>query len=161
MLRLIRAPFDHRIPGCFLRLLLQSRGNPRSASGGSPYSNESGRDSRTSFKLSLRDLVIMMADRGISVTHTPYHDPAVGAALPARIRRALRGATLGPSVERGGWARPLLRFTDSGSPCTSKWIVPRVASECQTIPLLSSQHTIFSVRTLQLPTCLQGQTSEV
>jgi hypothetical protein len=40
----------------------------------------------TSFKLSLRDLVIMMADRGISLTH---NDSALGPALPARIREAL------------------------------------------------------------------------
>src|SRR5450432_1486193 len=41
----------------------------------------------TSFKLSLRDLVIMMADRGISVTHTTISP--VGPALPSRIRKAL------------------------------------------------------------------------
>src|ERR1700693_4272927 len=41
----------------------------------------------TSFKLSLRDLVIMMADRGISVTHTT--NSPVGPALPSRIRKAL------------------------------------------------------------------------
>src|SRR5215813_11511585 len=35
----------------------------------------------TSFKLSLRGLVIMMADRAISVTHTTI--PAVGSALSA------------------------------------------------------------------------------
>src|SRR5437868_11890075 len=40
----------------------------------------------TSFKLSLRDLVIMMADRGISVTH---NDSSVGSALPAGVREAL------------------------------------------------------------------------
>ena len=38
----------------------------------------------TSFKLSLRDLVIMMPDRGISVTH---NDPAVGATLPSRFEK--------------------------------------------------------------------------
>jgi len=41
----------------------------------------------TSFKLSLRDLVIMMADRAISVTHTTILP--VGAALRSRIRKAL------------------------------------------------------------------------
>ena len=41
----------------------------------------------TSFKLSLRDLVIMMADRGISVTHTTIL--RMGSALPSRIRKAL------------------------------------------------------------------------
>ena len=40
----------------------------------------------TSFKLSLRDLVIMMADRGISVTHTTI---LRCPALPSRIRKAL------------------------------------------------------------------------
>jgi asparagine synthetase B (glutamine-hydrolysing) len=41
----------------------------------------------TSFKLSLRDLVIMMWDRGIRVPHT--NDPTVGSALPSRIRKAV------------------------------------------------------------------------
>jgi transposase-like protein len=39
-----------------------------------------------SFKLRFRDLVIMMADRRISV---PYYDPAVGSAVPSRIRKSL------------------------------------------------------------------------
>jgi putative transposase len=37
----------------------------------------------TSFKLSLRDLLIMMADRGD--LRDPYNDPAVRAALPSRV----------------------------------------------------------------------------
>ena len=41
----------------------------------------------TNFKLSLRDLVIMMADRGISLT--AYNDSPVGSALPAGVREAL------------------------------------------------------------------------
>src|SRR6202140_653807 len=41
----------------------------------------------TSFKLSLRDLVIMMADRGDP--RDPYNDPTVGLALPSRIRKAV------------------------------------------------------------------------
>jgi hypothetical protein len=40
----------------------------------------------TSFKLSLRDLVIMMADRGITLTHTTI---PLGPALSAGIREAL------------------------------------------------------------------------
>src|SRR5436190_14694424 len=40
----------------------------------------------TSFKLSLRDLVIMMADRGIALTH---NDSALGPALSSGIREAL------------------------------------------------------------------------
>jgi hypothetical protein len=40
----------------------------------------------TSFKLSLRDLVIMMADRDIALRH---NNSAMGPALPARIREAL------------------------------------------------------------------------
>ena len=50
----------------------------------------------TSFKLSLRDLVIMMADRGITLN--AYNDPAMGPALPARIREALE-----PICSSGGW----------------------------------------------------------
>ena len=40
----------------------------------------------TSFKLSLRDLVIMMVDRGNTLTH---NDSALGPAISARIREAL------------------------------------------------------------------------
>ena len=40
----------------------------------------------TSFKLSLRDLVIMMADRGIADAHD---DSPLGPVLPAGIREAL------------------------------------------------------------------------
>ena len=49
----------------------------------------------TSFKLSLRDLVIMMADRGITLTHRTF---ALGPALPARIQEALE-----PICSSGGW----------------------------------------------------------
>jgi transposase-like protein len=58
----------------------------------------------TSFKLSLRDLVIMMADRGISVTHTTILRWV--AALPSRIRKALV-ALRSPVADRGGWTRPI------------------------------------------------------
>ena len=40
-----------------------------------------------SFKLSFRNLVAMMGERGIGIAHT--HDPAVGSALPSRVRKAL------------------------------------------------------------------------
>src|SRR6202140_5797579 len=70
----------------------------------------------TSFKLSLRDLVIMMADRGDP--RDPYNDPTVGSALPSRIRKAvaaLRSAR-GRIVEDG---RDLYEgFTDNGCTCT-------------------------------------------
>ena len=58
----------------------------------------------TSFKLSLRDLVIMVADRGISVTDT---------TILRWVQRYLvefknaGGVTLGPSADRGGWTRPM------------------------------------------------------
>jgi hypothetical protein len=71
----------------------------------------------TSFKLSLRDLVIMMADRGD--LRDPYNDPAVGAALPSRIRKALVAlrSTRRRIVEDG---RDLYtRFTDNGCTCTA------------------------------------------
>src|SRR6266849_1816207 len=70
----------------------------------------------TSFKLSLRDLVIMMADRRISVTHTTILR-WVQHYLPEFEKRG--GATLGPSADRGGWTRPTLRFTDNGCTCTA------------------------------------------
>ena len=47
------------------------------------------------YKLSLRDLVEMMAERGLSLAHAPkevpvgHDDPALGAALYARVRQAL------------------------------------------------------------------------
>jgi transposase-like protein len=47
------------------------------------------------YKLSLRDLVEMMAERGLSLAHAPkevpvgHDDPALGAALYARIRQTL------------------------------------------------------------------------
>src|SRR5712692_2414976 len=44
----------------------------------------------TSFKLSLRDLVIMMADRGISVTHTRFSG---GSSATCRSSRSAGGAT--------------------------------------------------------------------
>jgi hypothetical protein len=50
----------------------------------------------TSFKLSLRDLVIIMADRGITLTHTT--NSALGPALPAGIREALE-----PIRSSGRW----------------------------------------------------------
>ena len=58
----------------------------------------------TSFKLSLRDLVVMMADRGISVTHT---------TILRSVQRYLQnsksagGVTLGLWADRGGWTRPI------------------------------------------------------
>ena len=53
-----------------------------------------------SFKLSLRDLVIMMADRGISVAHTTI---PLGPALHAGVREALASlrSTRRPTVEDG------------------------------------------------------------
>jgi hypothetical protein len=54
----------------------------------------------TSYKLSLRDLVIMMADLGISVTHTT-------------IRRWVQHYL--PEFEKSY----ILRFTDSGCTCTA------------------------------------------
>jgi hypothetical protein len=50
----------------------------------------------TSFKLSLRDLVIMIADRGITLTYTTIS--AMGPALPASIRDALE-----PICSSCGW----------------------------------------------------------
>ena len=47
------------------------------------------------YKLSLRDLVEMMAERGLSLAHAPkevpvgHEDPTLGAALYARVRQAL------------------------------------------------------------------------
>jgi hypothetical protein len=58
----------------------------------------------TNFKLSLRDLVITMADRGISVTHT---------TILRWVQRYLQnsksacGVTLGLWADRGGWTRPI------------------------------------------------------
>jgi transposase-like protein len=50
------------------------------------------------YKLSLRDLVEMMAERGVSLAHAPkevpvgHDDPALGPALHARIRQTLEPA---------------------------------------------------------------------
>ena len=70
----------------------------------------------TSFKLSLRDLVVMMADRGISLTHTTI---LRWVHATCRSSRSVGGATLDPSADRGGWTRPILRFTDNGCTCTA------------------------------------------
>jgi hypothetical protein len=67
----------------------------------------------TSFKLSLRDLVIMMPDRGISVTHTTILR-WVQRYLPEFENAG--GATLGRSADRGRGTRPILRFTNNGVP---------------------------------------------
>src|SRR6202795_5163418 len=56
----------------------------------------------TSFKLSLRDLVIMMAERGIHVTHTTILG---GLSATFQNSKSGGGATLGPSAVRGGWTR--------------------------------------------------------
>jgi transposase-like protein len=70
----------------------------------------------TSFQLSLRDLVIRMTDRRISVTHTTilglmqHYLPEVEKRWSRYARRL---------ADRGGWTRPLLRFTDSGCTCTA------------------------------------------
>jgi putative transposase len=58
----------------------------------------------TSFKLSLRDLVIMMADRGISVTHTTILQWVLHY-LPEFEKRRWRYAR--PVADRGGWTRPI------------------------------------------------------
>ena len=60
----------------------------------------------TSFKLSLPDLVIMMADRGISVTHTTILR-WVQRYLTFQNSKSAGGATLGPWADRGGWTRPI------------------------------------------------------
>jgi transposase-like protein len=47
------------------------------------------------YKLSLRDLVEMMAERGLSLAHAPkevpvgHNDPALGEALHAGVRQTL------------------------------------------------------------------------
>ena len=58
----------------------------------------------TSFKLSSRDLVIMMADRGISMTHTTILR-WVQRYLPNS--KSAGGATFGRSADLGGWTRPM------------------------------------------------------
>ena len=58
----------------------------------------------TSFKLSLRDLVIMMADRGVSVTHTRFSG---GSSATFQNSKSAGGATLGPWADRGGRTRPI------------------------------------------------------
>src|SRR5437879_12262142 len=70
----------------------------------------------TSFKLSLRDLVIMMADRGISGRIQRFSG---GSSATCRSSRSVGGATLDPSADRGGWTRPIQRFTDNGCTCTA------------------------------------------
>ena len=55
----------------------------------------------TSFKLSLRDLVIMMADRGIALTHTTILR-WVQRYLPEFEKLAVM---LGQSADPGGWTR--------------------------------------------------------
>ena len=56
----------------------------------------------TSFKLSLRDLVIMMADRGIRVTIQRSYG---GLSATFQNSKSGGGATLGLSAVRGGWTR--------------------------------------------------------
>ena len=69
----------------------------------------------TSFKLSLRDLVIMMADRGISVTHTTILR-WVQRYLPEFEKRWWRYARL----VGGSWRdETYIRFTDNGCTCTA------------------------------------------
>jgi len=58
----------------------------------------------TSFKLSLRDLVIMMADRGITLTHTTILR-WVQHYLPEFEKRWNRYAR--PVRDPGGWTRPI------------------------------------------------------
>ncbi len=55
----------------------------------------------TSFKLSLRDLVIMMADRGISVTHTTLK--LEGGPKRARPRLAVSATQHLPPIASGTW----------------------------------------------------------
>src|SRR5580704_13393130 len=57
----------------------------------------------TSFKLSLRDLVIMMADRGIRVTHTQRF--CAGSSIICRNSRSAGADTLGRSADPGGRTR--------------------------------------------------------
>ena len=58
----------------------------------------------TSFKLSLRDLVIMMADRGIPLTHTTILR-WVQRYLPEFEKRW--SGTLVRLADPGGWTRPI------------------------------------------------------
>ena len=58
----------------------------------------------TSFKLSLRDLVIMMADRGISVTIQRFSG---GSSATFQNSKSAGGVTLGPWADRGEWTRPI------------------------------------------------------
>jgi hypothetical protein len=57
-----------------------------------------------SFKLSLRDLVIMMADRGIPLAHTRI---SVGFSTTRRNSRSAGADTLVLSADPGGWTRPI------------------------------------------------------
>ena len=70
----------------------------------------------TSFKLSLRDLVTMMADRGISVTHTTILR-WVQRYLPEFEKRWRRYAR----PVGGSWRmdETYIRFTDHGYTCTA------------------------------------------
>jgi hypothetical protein len=60
----------------------------------------------TSFRLSLRDLVSVMADRGISVTQTTI---LRWCSATFQNSKSAGVATFGPSADRGGWTRPIVR----------------------------------------------------
>src|ERR1700730_17017189 len=71
------------------------------------------------FKVSLRDLVEMMAERGLSMAHTTIMRWC--SATPRRSRNA-GGGLPGRSVGHGGSTRPTSRSKASGATC----IVPLI-----------------------------------
>src|SRR6266446_2566515 len=70
------------------------------------------------FKLSSRDLVQMMAERGIGLAHTTILR-WVQRYVPELEKRWNRYAL--PGAIRGGWTRLISRFGVNGSTCTAPW----------------------------------------
>ena len=71
------------------------------------------------FKLSFRDLVQMMAERGITLTHTTI---LRWCNVMCRNLRSAGAGTRGRSATRGAWMRLTLKSEASGSTCIAPWI---------------------------------------
>ena len=71
----------------------------------------------TSFKLSFRDLVIIMAERGI---YSLIRPSCVGSSTTCRNSRSAGSVTHGQSAAPGGWMKHISRSADNGSTYTGR-----------------------------------------
>ena len=72
------------------------------------------------FKLSLRDLVEMMAERGLSLAHTTI--VCVGCGDTHRVREALEAVRPGNPAGHGGWTRQTSKLEANGAISIVPWI---------------------------------------